>query len=204
MCSKDGGNDNSRFWDLDRAIGLEGVRVAPSRMLQLAAGVAGLITLSVACGGSSGSPPGSPSPETGLEIANVERAFITRPFGGPLPVVLLYLEFEPEAPPSLSFEGVGSDGNAYGGARPIDAKICGFPDYLGVGPDAGNEGNRRTLAFIVEEGVSLVELHWRSGGAVERVTPVPGETVVCTPEESGFGVALPEEGVRSPKEAAVQ
>lgn len=160
--------------------------MAQLRAIQLIVALVGLVTLVAACGGSSGSPA-SPTPESRLVVDNVERVFVTRAFGGPLPVTLLYLEFQPEVPSSLILESTGSDGQAYRGARPVDAKICGFPDYLGHGPNAGSEGNRRTVAFIVRDGVTLVDLRWRPGpDAEERVMPLPAETVVCTPEDAGF------------------
>lgn len=140
-----------------------------------------LITVQ-ACGNSTAPTPSRQ--ETTISVNKVERVFITRPFGGPLSAVLAYLEFEPTLPAALSVEALGNDGQLYRGAWPDDSKICGLPAYLGLGLEAGREGNRRTLAFIVPDYVSLVELQWRSDGQASPASiPLGNEAVVCTPAE---------------------
>lgn len=141
---------------------------------------AALLIIAAACG--DGSPGPTQTPATQLSVAGVERVFITRPLGPSLRAVLLYLQFGPSVPPSVTYEATGTDGRRYKGVFPGEAKICGFPAYLGIGLDAGREGSMRTIAFIVPAGVNLTELRWRtSNEAAERSVPLPDETVVCTP-----------------------
>lgn len=151
-----------------------------NRRVRLTAGTllfAPLAVLVSACGIASDRIPDRQDPA--LTVTSVERVFVTRAFGGSLPMVLLRLEFEP-APSSAMFLATGSDGATYRGAAPFGAKICGFPDYLGQAADAGQEGNRRSVGFIVPEGVSLLELRWRAApDAGERTLPLPDETTVC-------------------------
>ena len=141
--------------------------------------IVGLATLASACGfASSDSGPA----DTNVAVTGVERVFITRPLGASLPAILVYLEFDPAVPPVAAYTGIGSDGEIYSGVPPAESKICGFPDYLGHGPNAGREGTKRTIAFIVPDSVSLEELRW-SPPAEEpaRSVPLPEETRVCTP-----------------------
>lgn len=143
--------------------------------------VAAVMGLAVACGGDGG-PPSSPTIDTRLTVDAVERVFVTRPFGGSLSAVIVYLDFEPDAPPSLTVQALGSDGRLYRGAYPDGAKICGFPGYLGAGPNPGNEDNRRIRAFIVPDSVHLTELRWRPApDAEERVLPLGEGRFVCGP-----------------------
>jgi len=132
------------------------------------------------------SPPPDPVPlsedDVTLAVKSVERVFVSRAFGGSLPLVLLDLEFEPAAPSSVAFQALGSDGATYRGARPVGAKVCGIPGYLGEGADAGHDRMRRTVGFVVPNTVRLTELRWRQGpNADERVAPLQGETLVCRP-----------------------
>jgi hypothetical protein len=145
------------------------------------AGVAvGVIALAAGCGGSASSDDEQPA--TQASITGVERVFITRPLGQSLIAVLIHVEFDPSVPPAVIYRALGDDGKDYSGVFPGDSKICGFPGYLGLGPNAGREDNKRTIAFIVPQSVELAELSW-SLSAEKRAHSVslPAEIVVCTP-----------------------
>lgn len=152
------------------------------RPLLTIAPLAALLALAVSCGSDSGSAPSPSVAPAGLNVEKAERVFITRPFGVSLPAVLLYLEFDGPPPTSPVYEATGSDGEVYKGVFPGESKICGFPAYLGIGPDAGREGNKRTIAFIVPDAVTLTELEWRASTETPAQSlALPEETLVCTP-----------------------
>jgi hypothetical protein len=120
-------------------------------------------------------------PRVDLAVRTVERAFVSRPFGGSLPIVLV--DIEATAPsagsPTISFSATGSDGRIYKGALPLAAKICGLADY--VGDPAGGEVEK-TVAFIVPREVHLLNLQWRGvTDRVDNVIDLPAATVVCSP-----------------------
>jgi hypothetical protein len=134
-----------------------------------------------ACGSSLRKEP-SAGTRVDVAVQAVERAFVSRPFGGSLPIVLVYVGVitpDQDARPTLSFRATGSDGRIYQGAAPLAAKVCGLPDYVG---DTAGMNLQKTVAFIVPDGVRLLDLKWREpGDAEDNMLDLPAATVVCSP-----------------------